>query len=104
MTVLLLQLCELPIDVEDFVLGVADLTGELMRFSINAAGRGDVPKIQSTLSLMRRIYGDGVLLKLRAKDFNKKMEVMQQSIHKVENGIVIIVFNSSCHSCCAYVY
>lgn len=70
----------------DYLLGIADLTGELMRHGINSLGRGgDLTLPRSILTFMRDIHAgmNGVNDKA-VKELGKKMKVMQQSIKKIE--------------------
>ncbi|KAK3674968.1 hypothetical protein LTR78_005312 [Recurvomyces mirabilis] len=98
---------------EDYVLGIYDMTGELMRFAITAmATSGELPKIPATSAMdgeemdvdatsaaqQRSVLTD--MRELRsalegldagvgpfAKDADKKMEVMKQSVEKVEKAL-----------------
>ncbi|KAL8837628.1 MAG: hypothetical protein Q9176_005545 [Flavoplaca citrina] len=89
---------------DDYVLGLFDLTGELMRFAItNIATNGTVPRGSATVG--EENEGRDILMDLRAvrtsfetldtsmgpsdysylkKDIQKKVEVMRQSVGKVE--------------------
>lgn len=96
---------------EDYVLGLGDLTGELMRFAITFSaiggavnrpgahnemgpgkgveGPGQGLSILSDMQLIRALFeavsippGDSL-----SKDFSKKVEVMQSSVEKVERVV-----------------
>lgn len=89
---------------DDYVLGLFDLTGELMRFAItNIATSGTLPRGAATAG--EESEGRDILMDLRAvrtnfetldtsvgpndysylkKDIQKKVEVMRQSVGKVE--------------------
>ena len=91
---------------DDYVLGLFDLVGELMRFAITSmATNGVLPRgsaqgpenegrdILTDLRLLRASFEildtthgtqDGSLLK---RDLEKKMEVMKTSVEKVENAV-----------------
>lgn len=95
---------------EDYLLGIYDMTGELMRFAITAmATNGALPMIaaessdamsdetvqageRSVLNDMRRLrsaleaFNAGAYGPF-AKDCEKKMEVMRQSVDKVEQSL-----------------
>lgn len=68
----------------DFVLGLADLTGELMRLSINAVGSGNREFPFLLLPFFRALFcgfhsfGPGV------KNMKQKMSVLRSSLGKVE--------------------
>ena len=96
---------------EDYLLGIYDMTGELMKFSITAmATNGTLPLIASSESIVdaaedqvisstpRNILTDMRDLRSAmesltagsgpfAKDVEKKMEVMQASVEKVEKAL-----------------
>ncbi|KAF4553112.1 Translin-like protein 1 [Elsinoe fawcettii] len=93
--------------IEDYVLGIYDMTGELMRFGITAmATSGELPRVANHPSLdkdasvsQRTVLGD--LRALRsgleslevgsggpfAKDVNSKAAVMRSSVEKVEKAL-----------------
>ncbi|QIW97730.1 hypothetical protein AMS68_003248 [Peltaster fructicola] len=82
---------------EDYLLGLFDMTGELMRFAITTmATTGTLPSVESEVD--RNVLND--LRNLRseletlepgygpfANDVNKKMDVMKQSVEKVEKSL-----------------
>ncbi|KAI3659191.1 hypothetical protein MP638_006973 [Amoeboaphelidium occidentale] len=77
----------LPVD--DYVLGVADFTGELMRFAINLVGKGkwDVVKdVCQTLSELSAQY-DTLNSRYYIHELGKKINTMQQSLSKVEDAL-----------------
>lgn len=99
------------LSVEDWLLGIFDMTGELMRFAITTmATEGQLPSIASDDSMDVDTAGHkrDVLTDLRAlraaleklnvgrgspfaKDVDKKMEVMQTSVEKVEKALYGLV-------------
>lgn len=86
---------------EDYLLGVYDMTGELMRFAITAmATSGELPMISSADSQgpQRSVLNDmrGLRAALEAlnahggplgRDVDMKMKVMRQSVEKVEKSL-----------------
>ncbi|TKX18405.1 translin family protein [Elsinoe australis] len=95
---------------EDYVLGLYDMTGELMRFGITAmATSGELPKVTEHPSVEGTSQSDQrtVLSDLRslraglesleagrgpfAKDAEKKMDVMRASVEKVERALYGLV-------------
>jgi predicted translin family RNA/ssDNA-binding protein len=94
---------------EDYMLGIYDMTGELMRFSITAmATNGALPLIKdesedamtdvASVGSERSVLNDMRALRSAleafnaghgpfAKDSDKKMEVMRQSVEKVERSL-----------------
>ncbi|EPQ25647.1 uncharacterized protein PFL1_06784 [Pseudozyma flocculosa PF-1] len=86
----------LRIPVERYLLGLSDLTGELMRLATNAVGQG-----------APRTYVDGILALLRSirdgldpfvpfiRDMKKKQTVTNQSVRKVEDVMYAIAVRTS---------
>jgi len=68
----------------DYLMGVADLTGELMRFSTTSVSAGDVDTCYKIMDIMKGIHeGFGGLP--NSFVYRSKIEVMDQSVQKVEN-------------------
>ncbi|XP_047043775.1 translin-associated protein X-like [Lolium rigidum] len=79
----------LQINVLDYILGVADLSGELMRLAIGRISDEEVEYAKDICSFVRDIYRELTLLVPLMDDNNemkKKMEVMLQSVVKIENA------------------
>nr|XP_034177457.1 translin-associated protein X [Osmia lignaria] len=70
----------------EFILAVADLTGELMRKCINNLATGDIASCYQTCNFVRNIY-TGFLGCTNAsnKEMNRKLCTLKQSLHKMEN-------------------
>ena len=108
----------IQLTVEDYLLGVFDMTGELMRFSITTmATDGKLPSVESSDATAEDQMDVGtqastshrdVLTDLRAlrseleglnvgfgssfaRDVDKKMDVMQTSVEKVERALYGLV-------------
>jgi len=47
---------KVPVPVYEYLLGIADLTGELMRLCINAVGRGEKQLVFNTCMSLRKIH------------------------------------------------
>jgi predicted translin family RNA/ssDNA-binding protein len=93
----------IPVTEMDYVLGIYDMTGELMKFAVTAmAMNGEVPTtardenemddgprrnvlndLRELRALLQGLSVNGVL----AKETYKKMDVMQASVQKVENAL-----------------
>ncbi|MQM01280.1 hypothetical protein Taro_034031 [Colocasia esculenta] len=80
----------LQINILDYLLGVADLTGELMRLAIGRISDGELEYAEKICRFVRDIYREISVL-LPAIDDNsemkKKMETMLQSVVKIENAL-----------------
>ncbi|KAJ1693354.1 hypothetical protein LUZ63_010052 [Rhynchospora breviuscula] len=90
----LLALCDksiepLQINVLDYLLGVADLTGELMRLAIGRISDGEIEYAQKICQFVRDLYRELIVIVPLMDDhveMKKKMEVMLQSVTKIENA------------------
>ncbi|XP_026662827.2 translin-associated protein X isoform X1 [Phoenix dactylifera] len=79
----------LQINVLDYLLGLADLTGELMRLAIGRISDGEVEYAEKICQFVRDIYRELTLVVPRMDDnseMKKKMETMLQSVVKIENA------------------
>ena len=76
---------QFPLGALDFVLGVADLTGELMRLGINSIGSGEHDRPFELLPFMRALYCGFHSIQPNSRMLPKKMDVMRASLAKVEN-------------------
>lgn len=83
----------------DYILGIFDLVGEIMRFGITMiAMRGDVEKMLHDLRELRMQFegldtsaGNGLL----GKEVGKKMAVMRTCVEKVEAAVCSLVVRGS---------
>eukprot|EP00727_Mastigamoeba_balamuthi_P013097 m51a1_g841 hypothetical protein (407) ;mRNA; r:765186-766865 len=73
---------------EDYLLGVADMTGEVMRNAINAAGEGDHQTVERNCAFLRDIFeGYTVIPEHNVWGLAQKIEVMRSSVSKVEQAL-----------------
>lgn len=83
------SLAPLQINVLDYLLGLADLTGELMRLAIGRISDGEVEYAQSICKFVRDIYRELTLVAPimdDSYDMKSKMDTMLQSVTKIENA------------------
>lgn len=87
----------IPLQLQDYFGGVMDLAGEMMRLSVTLVAtvpRGQQPRIVNDMRDMRRFYesidprGAGGVL---GKEWSKKMDVMKQSVEKVESAVYSMI-------------
>ncbi|KAJ3284257.1 hypothetical protein HK104_010026, partial [Borealophlyctis nickersoniae] len=83
----------LPITDEDYLLGLADLTGELMRYCINIVGRGEHEKAAEVRNFLRTMKDDYEILNFPL--VRRKMGVMRSSLQKVEDACYAIKVRGS---------
>nr|VDD07760.1 unnamed protein product [Brassica oleracea] len=77
------------INILDYILGLADLTGELMRMAIGSLSDGEVEFAQRICQFVRQIHRELLLVVPQmddSYDMKSKMEVMLQSVIKIENA------------------
>ncbi|XP_067943544.1 translin-associated protein X-like [Watersipora subatra] len=80
----------------DFVLGIADLTGELMRMSINSIGWGDVDlpvELCSVLQLLEQAFLTHC--STARGEMARKIQTLKQSVFKVENACYTVKIRGS---------
>jgi len=94
---------DVTVHVDDYILGIFDLVGEMMRYAITAmATSGSLPATGDTQTTKKRtILTDLRLLRTQfekldtttskgtglGKDIEKKMDVMKTCVEKVENSV-----------------
>ncbi|XP_046629004.1 translin-associated protein X [Neodiprion virginianus] len=70
----------------EYILGIADLTGELMRKCISNLGSGDIASCFQTCNFVRSIYiGFLGCVGSSGKEINRKLYTLKQSLIKMEN-------------------
>ncbi|KAG5389535.1 hypothetical protein IGI04_031076, partial [Brassica rapa subsp. trilocularis] len=77
----------LQINILDYILGLADLTRELMRMAIGRISDGEVKFAQKICQFVRQIHRELLLVVTQmddSYDMKSKMEVMLQSVIKIE--------------------
>ncbi|XP_001514013.1 translin-associated protein X isoform X2 [Ornithorhynchus anatinus] len=79
--------CSLQVTPVDYLLGVADLTGELMRLCISSVGNGDMDTPFEVSRFLRQVYdGFSFIGNTGPYEVSKKLYVLKQSLGKVENA------------------
>nr|GMD27383.1 translin-associated protein X isoform X1 [Ipomoea batatas] len=79
----------LQINILDYLLGLADLTGELMRMAIGRISDGEVEFAHKICNFVREIHRELTLvapLMEDSSDMKTKMDTMLQSVMKIENA------------------
>lgn len=80
----------------EHILGIADLTGELMRKCINNVTTGDIASCYQTCSFVRNIYKGFLQCTSNShKEMNRKLNTLRQSLHKMENVCYTITVRGS---------
>lgn len=79
----------LQINILDYILGLADLTGELMRLAIGRVSDGELEYAEKICRFVREIYRELTLVAPKmddSSDMRSKMDTMLQSVMKIENA------------------
>ncbi|KAM6916201.1 translin-associated protein X [Xenentodon cancila] len=71
----------------DYLLGIADLTGELMRMCISSVGNGDIDTPFQLSQFLRQIHdGFSYIGNTGPYEVSKKLHTLRQSLSKVEDA------------------
>ncbi|KAI8492065.1 hypothetical protein Bbelb_304380 [Branchiostoma belcheri] len=71
----------------EYMLGIADFTGELMRLCITSVSSGDMDLPFQLCQFMREVYhGFSSFSHAGSWELSRKMHTLRQSLHKVENA------------------
>ncbi|KAI0932577.1 hypothetical protein AcV7_000360 [Taiwanofungus camphoratus] len=85
-----------PLPLEDYLLGLSDLTGELMRYAISSISRrGGRSKANEVCVFVRGCKADFEGLTPYFRDLRKKQAVTSQSLEKIEDVAYAIAVRSS---------
>ncbi|KAG6837042.1 hypothetical protein H0H93_015905 [Arthromyces matolae] len=88
-----------PLTVSDYLLGLSDLTGELMRFAISAISqRGGRAKAAEVCTFVRACKADFERMTPYIRDLSKKQTVTAQSLEKIEDAAYAIAVRGSEYS------
>ncbi|CAB1455333.1 unnamed protein product [Pleuronectes platessa] len=81
------QVLTFQVTPSDYLLGVADLTGELMRMCISSVGNGDIDTPFQLSQFLRQIHdGFSYIGNTGPYEVSKKLHVLRQSLGKVEDA------------------
>ncbi|PSR73170.1 hypothetical protein PHLCEN_2v10982 [Hermanssonia centrifuga] len=86
-----------PLPLEDYLLGLSDLTGELMRYAISSISRrGGRTKASEVCTFVRGCKGDFEALTPYFRELRKKQVVTSQSLEKIEDEIAAYAIAVRC--------
>ncbi|KAK6999831.1 translin-associated protein X [Biomphalaria glabrata] len=75
-----------PVPPSEYLLGIGDFTGELMRMAINSVGAGDLEKPSVVSNMMRLIHDAFTTFAHPPRELYQKIRVLRQSLQKVETA------------------
>lgn len=82
------RLVDLKVLAEHFVLGLADLPGELVRKAVFLAGKGEVEKVGKIKDEVDMIYGELLKFDFRNNDIRRKVDAVKYDLRKLEDLVL----------------
>lgn len=79
----------------EYILGISDLTGELMRLAINSVGQGNFKSPLKICKMLQKIHSEFIMFGNRLRGLPKKLEVLKNSLKKVESTCYTIHIRGS---------
>jgi translin len=76
---------ELGVDTGNYLAGLCDLTGELVRMAVNRAIKKQYDDVFKIKNLVEAIYGEFLQLDLRGGELRKKSDQIKWNLQKLEN-------------------
>lgn len=82
------KLPDLSVAAEHFVLGLADLTGELVRKAVFLAGKGKIGKVTAIKDEVDMIYGELLKFDFRENEIRRKVDAVKYDLRKLEDLVL----------------
>jgi translin len=82
------KLVDLKVAPDHFVLGLADLPGELVRKAVFLAGKGQVAKVLKIKEEVDSIYGELLKFDFRSNDIRRKVDAVKYDLRKLEDLVL----------------
>ncbi|MBT3836321.1 hypothetical protein HOD05_04675 [Candidatus Woesearchaeota archaeon] len=82
------KLIELNVHPEHYVLGLADLPGELVRKAVYLAGKGKVEAVKKIKNEVDAIYGELLKFDFRNNDIRRKVDSVKYDLRKLEDLVL----------------
>jgi translin len=82
------QLIDIKVQPEHFVLGLADLPGELVRKAVFLAGKGEVDKVLKIKDTVDHIYGELLKFDFRDNETRRKVDAVKYDLRKLEDLVL----------------
>jgi len=73
---------------EHFILGLADLPGELNRKAVFLAGKGEVDKVSKIRDAVDMIYGKLLMFDFRDNEIRRKVDAVKYDLRKLEDLVL----------------
>lgn len=85
---------ELDVDVEAYLSGLADLTGELGRKAVHDAIKKDYKSVIRIKEIVEDIYGEFLKFDLRNGELRKKSDAIKWNLNKLEDLVLSLGLSS----------
>ena len=85
---------ELKVDMEPYLSGLCDLTGELVRKAVNSAIRKNAGEVTRIRNFIDDFYGEMLMFDFRNGELRKKFDSIKWNLKKVEDIILEIKMNN----------
>ncbi|MDP3734053.1 MAG: hypothetical protein Q8R37_02400 [Nanoarchaeota archaeon] len=82
------KLPELKVLAEHFILGLADLPGELNRRAVFLAGKGEVESVKKIRDEVDAIYGELLKFDFRDNEIRRKVDAVKYELRKLEDLVL----------------
>ena len=82
------KLIDIKVQPEHFVLGLADLPGELVRKAVFLAGKGEVDKVVAIKDTVDHIYGEMLKFDFRDNEIRRKVDGIKYDLRKLEDLVL----------------
>jgi len=79
---------DLGVDTENYLCGLCDLTGELVRKAVDSVIKKDFVSVFKIKNLLEEIYGAFLTFDLRNGELRKKMDSIKWNLNKVEDVVL----------------
>jgi predicted translin family RNA/ssDNA-binding protein len=75
---------ELNVDVEDYLMGICDLTGELTRMAVAKATKREFKEVEKISEFVDKIYGEFLKFDFRNGNLRKKYDAVKWNLKRLE--------------------
>lgn len=82
------ELLDLPVNPDHFLLGLADLPGELTRRAVYLAGKGKISEVEKIRDTVDLIYGELLRCDPRENEARRKIDGVKYELRKVEDLVL----------------
>ncbi|PIN68741.1 hypothetical protein COV93_08305 [Candidatus Woesearchaeota archaeon CG11_big_fil_rev_8_21_14_0_20_43_8] len=78
---------ELGVETEHYLLGLCDLTGELVRKAVNSGIKEDYESVLKIKELIEEMYGQFIRFDFQGGELRKKFDSIKYDLNKLENMV-----------------